>query len=702
MDRSGTELSDPSLEEQENDGSSLVEEVSAGPTDEHSNELSRAWAAYRRGHYEECSSLCKPHLRASPRGAGFWAVEGLLRQRRRAHREAIEAFRAALAFGPDLPWVHNALGISAMALRDPQTAVVHLRVAVAKRPDVAEYQLRLGIALQECGQNIEAESPLRKGLELAPTDPLIHFRLGLGAQRLHQHEQALQHFEEVLRLSPSHEGAHVNRGAVLCELSRFDEGLAAFQRAIELFPENADIWLRRASALFSRGIIADAVHHAVRAVHLTPGLTDAHVLLGKLHASQGRMEQADECFRNALRMHPGNAHTRISQAVMLERRGDMEAAKAAVDSALVEIPKHPQLLLLLGRMAKTQDDRHKAIERIERRLAEDPPLSRDTRSQLQFVLGGLYDRDQNVERAFVHLRDANSYRSSTRPFDRARTAAEFRAIRDAFSAEFMRSAPRSQVDGGQMVFIVGMPRSGTSLTEQIISSHPQAFGSGELTTLDRIARRWPDGDDTRPAINYPGYFPNIDASGLTEIAYRYLNRLPPGARDHARVTDKMPYNFLHLGMIALLFPAARVVHCNRNPVDTTFSCFLQDFLEGNAFSNSLEDCGWFYNQYRMLMDHWKLVLPSYPILDLQYEQLVAEPESTVRRLLEFCELDFDPACVSFHKSSRLVHTASYQQVREPLYTRAVGRWKAYAPYLGPLLRELAPYLETTQAEAYAS
>lgn len=432
----------------------------------------------------------------------------------------------------------------------------------------------------------------------------------------------------------------------------FDEGLAALQRTIDLSPQNADFWLRRSSALFSRGIIGEAMRHALRAVHLTPGLTDAHVLLGKLHASQGRMEQADECFQNALRMHPANAHTRISQAVMLERRGDFEAARSAVDSALLEIPKHPQLLLLLGRMAKTQDDRGQAISRIEKRLVDDPPLPQDTRAQLQFVLGGLHDREQNFEKAFAHLREANMYRRDTRPFDRACTAAEFRAIRNIFTAEFLRTAPRSHVDGNQMIFIVGMPRSGTSLTEQIIAAHSQAFGSGELTTLDRIARWWPDGDDTRPAMAYPAYVPAIDASGLTEIAYRYLNRLPPGARDHARVTDKMPYNFLHLGMIALLFPGARIVHCNRNPVDTTFSCYLQDFLEGNAFSNSLEDCGWFYNQYRSLMVHWRRVLPSYPIMELQYEELVADSESTVRRLLEFCGLDWDPACLSFHKSRR--------------------------------------------------
>lgn len=664
--------------------------------------LSRAWRAFREGKFDECSELCKPHLLATGHGARFWAIEGLMHQRRAAPREAIRAFRAALAFGPDLPWVHHALSGAALTLGESNVAIVHMRVAVSKRPDMAEYQLRLGIALQDAGHDAEAEAPLLKALELNPKNLTVHLRLGAGAQRAQQHERALEYFGQVLRLSPLHESAHISRGIVLCELGRFDEGLAAFQRAIELAPSNPDAWLRRASALFSRGIIAEAIRHALRAVHLAPGMTDAHVLLGKLHASQGRMEAADECFGNALRMHPANAHTRISQAVMLEKRGDLDAAKAAVDTALIEIPSHPQLLLLLGRMAKTEGDRRVAVDRIEERLVNDPPLSRDTRAQLQFVLASLYDHDRNVERAFVHLREANSYRCTTRPFDRLRTAAEFRAIKEVFSADFIRTAPRSQVDGKKMVFIVGMPRSGTSLTEQIISVHPEAFGSGELTTLDRIARRWPDGDEVRQPADYPTYLPSIDEAGLTEIAYRYLNRLPPGAGKHRCVTDKMPYNFLHLGLIALLFPGAKIVHCARDPIDTTFSCFLQDFLEGNSFSYSLEDCGWFYGQYRTLMEHWAHVLPPYPMMELRYEELVADPENTVRRLLDFCELDWDPACVSFHRSTRVVHTASYQQVREPLYDRAVGRWKAYEAHLAPLLRELKSHIGTPALTSVAA
>jgi tetratricopeptide (TPR) repeat protein len=652
------------------------------------NDLSLAWKAYRLKRDDECSAICKPHLTASARGAPFWALEGLLRQRRAAHRAAVEAFRAALAFGRSYPWINHALAVSALAAGDAPTAVVHLRVAVTDRPDVPAYQVRLGIALQEAGHYTEADGPLRKAAELEPDNSTVHLRLGFGAQEAQQLEQALAHFADVLRLDPTSVVAHVNRGAVLCELGQFGEGLAALQRAIDLAPSVAENWLRRASALFSRGLIPEAIRHAVRAVHLSPGSTNAHVLLGKLHASQGRMDAADECFNNALRMHPANAHTRISQAVMLERRGDVAGARIAVDAALGEIPDHPQLLILLGRMAKARDDRQSAAGRIEKRLAGDPPLSRDTQSQLQFVLASLYDQENEAERAFRHLRDANAYRRGTRPFDRARTAAEFRAIREVFTADFMNAAPRSRVDGRQMIFIVGMPRSGTSLTEQIIAAHPQAYGSGELTTLDRIARRWPDGDDVRHPVEYPAYFPKIDDAGLTEIAYRYLNRLPQGAREHARVTDKMPYNFLHVGMIALLFPGARIVHCMRSPVDTTFSCFLQDFLEGNAFSYSLEDCGWFYNQYRSLMDHWQQVMPPYPMMQLQYEELVAKPEHSVRNLLEFCGLDWDPSCLAFHQSRRLVHTASYQQVREPLYTRAVGRWRAYEPYLGPLLQEL--------------
>ena len=667
-----------------------------------SNETSlfqKTWGLFRQNKYRECIAECSPHLKAQKECAGFWAICGLAHQKQGEHPKAIDNLRAALALGPSVDWVHHALAISLLAVHDQYAAISHFQMAVSLKKDSPEYFFTLGSALKSVGNYSGATLALQQALSLSPTDFRIHYELGAVEHNRHRIEKAIKHYSDALSYSPNHIPSLIGQGAVLCESGRFEEGLGLFQRAIDLAPQNPDLWLRRASALFARGIINDGVRYAQKSIQLKPGLVDAHVLLGKMFASQGKTDQATKCFENALRMDPGNAHTMVSQAVMLERGGATDAAREVLESALSKIPNHPQLLLLLGRIAKTEDERRDAIRHIESRLNNDEiHTPQDGRSQLYYTLGNLHDRLNEPEAAFLALERANTFRNKIRPFSRDRTLMEFNAIRNTFTAELMENSPRSLVDGEQMIFILGMPRSGTSLAEQILSSHPDVYGAGELTTLDRTARWWPDGDDLRPPLPYPSYFPAIDISGLTELSYRYLNRLPENAKEHLRVTDKMPYNFLHIGMIALLFPRARIIHCVRDPIDTTLSCYMQDFLEGNAFSNKLEDCGWFFNQYRQMMAHWKQVLPSFPIIDLSYETLVDNPEDTVRTLLTFCGLDWNSECLQFHKAKRVVNTASYQQVREPLYKRSVARWKRYAPFIQSLIveLELAPYADSGQ------
>ncbi len=657
--------------------------------------LRAAWALFRQNRFDECLSACGPNLKVHKEAAGFWVLCGLAYQKQGAHAKATDALRAALALGPSIHWVHHAIAISLLALRDPHKAVSHLQIAVAKKGNSTEYLFLLGTAQKLAGNYAESLESLQRAVILSPADYRIHHELGTIEHNRHRMDEALTHYMTALRCNHNYIPSIVGHGAVLCEFGRFQEGLALFQRAVDLSPNDPELWLRRASALFARGLIPEAIRYAQKALQIKPGLVDAHVLLGKLFASQGKTDLARKCFDNALRMDPGNAYTMVSQAVMLERSGETGAAKDVVDAALRKIPSHPQLLMLLGRIARTNDERNDAIRRIQERLRSNETYTpQEGRSQLHYALGNLYDRLNEPANAFAALNEANQYRKVVRPFSRDKTIKEFQSIKNTFTQDVMERLPRSLVGGDQMVFILGMPRSGTSLAEQILSSHSDVYGAGELTTLDRVARWWPDGDDQRSPLPYPAYFPGIDASGLTELAYRYLNRLPDSSKAYLRITDKMPYNFLHIGMIALLFPKARIIHCVRDPIDTAFSCYMQDFLEGNAFSNDLSNCGWFYNQYLEMMRHWKQISLGVPIMDLRYEELVADPETTVRALLHFCGLQWQGECLDFHNSRRIVNTASYQQVREPLYNRSVGRWKLYESYIQPLIHELSAQTET--------
>jgi Sulfotransferase family len=263
-------------------------------------------------------------------------------------------------------------------------------------------------------------------------------------------------------------------------------------------------------------------------------------------------------------------------------------------------------------------------------------------------------------------------------------------IMETFSPSIMARLPRARHGSEVPVFIVGMPRSGTTLTEQILAAHPEVFGAGELPALQRVVGLVPA--MTGKAAPWPECAARLGQGGVDTLAARYLSevtRLAPGA---ARITDKMPQNFLSLGLVALLFPEARVIHCTRDPVDTCLSCYFQGFTQGHGYAFDLATLGAYYRHYRRLMDHWNAVLDipviDMPVMEMRYEAMVADQEAESRRLVDFAGLDWDDACLRFFASDRLAHTASYDQVRRPVYKGSVGRWRRYAAHLGPLLAAL--------------
>ena len=256
---------------------------------------------------------------------------------------------------------------------------------------------------------------------------------------------------------------------------------------------------------------------------------------------------------------------------------------------------------------------------------------------------------------------------------------------EVFSQAGLFSLPRSDVNSQRPVFIVGMPRSGTSLVEQILAEHPRICGGGELTFLSDIMMNLPASIGSKKG--WPFCATELTKDDLNRMAHRYLERLEGISETADRVTDKMPHNFTELGLLQLLFPDARVIHCKRDPKDTCLSIYFMNFLIGHEYSRDLFHIGTHYYQYQRLMEHWKHYL-TIPILDIQNEDLVNDPEPLVRQMLEHCDLEWHQGCLDFHKSKRLVHTASYDQVRQPLYSRSIGRWRNYEKYLGELEKGL--------------
>jgi hypothetical protein len=302
---------------------------------------------------------------------------------------------------------------------------------------------------------------------------------------------------------------------------------------------------------------------------------------------------------------------------------------------------------------------------------------------LNFAVGKVLDGMSLYDEAFEHYKAGNEAISYL--YDSLSNTQNITDIIEIFTPALFMNTPAAKVRGKKPIFIIGMPRSGTSLTEQIMAAHSNVHAAGELTTLFDVSSKMKN--DLGGEKAYPFYVKNISQKDTDEMAGSYLKKLESFSVDAEYVTDKMPHNFYLLGLIQLLFPDAKIIHCKRDPMDTCLSIYFQDFSEVHKYAKDLFNIGTHYYQYKRLMDHWKQVL-SIPILDINYEDLVENQEATTRRILEFCGLDWEESCLQFHKVNRTIDTASFDQVRQPLYKKSVERWKNYEKYLDDLKKGL--------------
>jgi hypothetical protein len=319
-------------------------------------------------------------------------------------------------------------------------------------------------------------------------------------------------------------------------------------------------------------------------------------------------------------------------------------------------------------------------------LEREDNLSPTERMQLDFALGKAYADLKEHGRSFEHLIQANAGKRAQIAYDEAATLGLFERIEQTFTPALVGRKARDGDPSRLPIFVIGMPRSGTTLVEQILASHPQVHGAGELKAMNDIADTVPGVGTVR--IPYPEFVPALDAAAMRAVGARYvaaLKRLAGGAR---RVTDKMPSNFFFAGLIHLALPNAPIIHTVRDPVDTCVSCFSKLFTAEQNHTYDLAELGRYHRRYQRLMAHWHRVLPAGRILDVRYEDVVADLEGAARRIIAHCGLDWDARCLDFHRTERPVRTASATQVRQPIYTSAVGRARVYEPYLRPLLAEL--------------
>jgi tetratricopeptide (TPR) repeat protein len=602
------------------------------------------------------------------------------------NEEAAAAWRQAIALAPEGAELHHNLGLALIALGRNEEAAAAWRQAIALDPGFAEAHDGLGVALARMGRLDEAVASHRRAVELDPEPAAPHLNLGAALSKLGRHQEAAECYRRAIEIASDHAEAHNNLGNALRELDRAEDAVTCYRRAIDIAPDYADPYTNLGTLQIKSRQYEEAVVSLRRALAINPEIADAHNGLAYALGEQRQLAEAIAHFEKALRIKPDYAEAHNNLGIALRMIGRAEDGQRAIETAIRLEPTRVEFYASLAASAKrfAEGDPHlAAMEELARNIAS---ASSEDQMQLHFALGKALRDVGRHEGSFAHLLAGNALKRQETAYDEAPTLGVFDRIRQIFTTDLMRQKAGLGHPSAVPIFIIGMPRSGTTLVEQILASHPQVFGAGELSDLPETVAQIVTPDTA--STGFPEGVPALSATQLHQLGERYLERVGALAPAALRITDKLPANYYLAGLIHLALPNARIIHTRRNPVDTCLSCFSILFGAPQPHTYDLGELGRYYRAYAALMEHWRRVLPPGIMLEVQYEEVVADFERQARRIVTHCGLVWDNACLAFHKNRRPVWTASVNQVRQPIYDSAVGRWRPYAKMLGPLLSEL--------------
>ena len=510
---------------------------------------------------------------------------------------------------------------------------------------------------------------------------------GVAAHREGRRAEAMGLYKQVLDQVPNHVDAIRLVGLAQAEQGRFSLAIGALNKAISIAPKAAILHrdLSRVHALAGHPDLAASTLE--RALELEPANFTDLCALGSFYAGLGKNDEAVAAYDKALAIKPEDPDAIAGKCAVLERIDRYDEARLLLEPHLEKPIPDDRLVasfaVLAPHLAPELNATGRAVELLER-AAERSGIPPRRRANLLYPLADLYAKRKDHDRAFATYTSANQ--QVKQPWDPARQwAAPVDRLLAAYTTESFKTLPRSTNTSEFPVFIVGMPRSGTSLVEQILDCHPQIHGAGELPDIRNLVIELYTAAGATSF--YPSGIESFTPDTLDRAANAHLDSLRKRDPSAARITDKMPENTLSLGMIAQLFPRARVILCQRQPIDNCVSCFTQNFTFGHAYTQNLHQLAHYYIHHRRLEDHWLKTLPI-PITTVRYEDMVSDQEATTRKLIDFLGLEWSDACLRHHESKRRVATASYHQIRKPVYTSSVERWRVYEKHLAPLIEPL--------------
>jgi len=521
-------------------------------------------------------------------------------------------------------------------------------------------------------------------LGVSPADLQRILNEGIAFHKAGNAEEAERRYRQVLEIAPNQPDALNLLGVLAAEGEYFDIAIDMMKKALTVRPKDPSILNNLGHALFECNRYEEARDPLERAVALKPDFDEAKFNLGQVLRQLGEQDMALRLWREVW-----EADNRVFAALVgicgiLSDQGKFEEAEKTAREVIARLPHRPAGYISLAHIHKFKTDDGTLGELESMLKLEDLPDVEKT--ALHYAAGKVADDLKLYERAFQHFDEANS--TAHKGYDHEAIETMRRQKRVVFSQKFFRERQNWGFVSDMPVFIVGMPRSGTTLTEQILAAHPEVHGGGELALMEQLTRFAEEISPTRD--EFPISVLKLTKFGVELVGRRYMDALSKHP-DYPvkRITNKMPHNFEFLGLIALALPGAKIIHCRRNPLDTCVSCWTKNFNDAHSYNRSLSDLGRYYAGYYELMEHWRQVLPM-PILDIDYEDYTTDLEGTARKLVDFIGLEWDPRCLEYYKLDRAVRTASQWQVRQPIYTSSVGRWRNYMPNVQPLIDAMGP------------
>ena len=632
---------------------------------------------------DEADAACDTALDAAPDDVNVVALMGAIRMARGDLDSAETLLSRAIDIEPAFLRPREDLGALYLAREDNEKAIAQFRKVMSMAPDKASAMRGLATALERAGRYDEADSVRDQFMDRLPIDALLAEAEVLCGRGETAEAESL--CDAVLRREPDHLGALrvLATAADTDERHLIAEGF--LKRIVRLAPEEATALIDLGKFLTERSRYPEAIEAFEAAGRLAPDNADVPLCLGNLFSIVGRNEDAAEAYDRCLSLDPGNAPALVGRGHMLRIEGRQDEARESYERCVKESPDFGTAwwyLASLHRYAASDDD----VRTMEQQLKRDD-VSPESVVGFHFALARAAEKRDDFDGAWDHYVNGNRAKRALVKYDPVKVELEQRKIRETFTRDLIASSRADASPDATPIFIVGMPRSGSTLVEQVLASHSRIEGTGELPYILMMTSSMVERQ--AGTLNYTELVGGLDAAELSRMGASYLANSAAYRTDNLPFfTDKMPANFAHLGFMRMILPNAKFIDARRDPMATCVANYRQLFAQGKNQSYDLVELGEYYLGYLEMMAHWDSVMPG-DVLRVQYEDVVDDLEAQARRILDFCGLPFEVACLEFHKSARPVNTASAEQVREPIYRSGIDYWKNYEPWLGELKDVLA-------------